>query len=70
MNVRKERAGAARLVEDKRRFDEADYPRFLDRMVAWFCGRMGIGYFRLLKAYAFFVVPWMRVSRWVRRGPR
>jgi len=61
---------AARLLEDKRRFEEADYPWFRDRMIARFCGVFGIGYFRLLKAYAFFVVPWMRVSRWLRRGPR
>jgi hypothetical protein len=68
MNVRKERAGAARLLEDKRRFDEADYPGFLDRMVARFCGMMGIGYLRLLRAYTLFAVPWMRIKRlWRRR---
>lgn len=63
-----------RILDDKRRFDEVDYPGFCDRMIAWICGKAGIGYFQLLRAYAFFVLPWIRfkkaLARIQRRGFR
>ena len=60
--------GLDRMTEDKRRFEEADYPGVIDRVAARACRRVGIGYFQFLRAYAFLALPWARLTKWLKGG--